>query len=147
MSSIRPPILLRHPDLHGFQYGMLRDFEGTIVRMKSALVIDAPPSPHHRFIAQRLLPTTRYRSLLNMVPKWNNPIHAEELWSIQMGPEGYPLWHYRSWDGQVGRAMVYLFDTLRNQFRSVQAMVGATRWDDLVTSFPMAVPLRTDNRV
>ena len=133
--------LLHQPNLHGFEYGMLYDFEASIAGLQNAQLLVAPKSPWPIPIACRLLPVTKYRMLHGISPKWANPVEADEIWSILMGPEAYPLWHYRSWANKVGKSVLYLFDTLRHQLSTIKKLLIATKWDDLITSFPMSVPL------
>lgn len=141
------PRPLRHALLsktasHGFQYGVLRDFEDEIVRLTGAERAFMPewrgPAPLHDRIAHG----TRFAPLRRFVPRQAGfEVDADVLWVILMGPEDSSLDLLRAWDGKVGARILYLFDTFEDQLPALRTLLAATRWDHLITSFHAAVPM------
>ncbi len=66
---------------------------------------------------------------------------ADVLWLVLMGPESSSLDLYRAWDARVGYRIVYVFDTFAEQLPALRRLVGAARWDLMITSFHGAVPM------
>ena len=134
--------LLSDTTSHGFQYGVLRDFEDEIVRLTGAERLSMPqwrgPAP----LRARLAHGTRYAPLRRFVPKQPGfEVDADVLWVILMGPESSSLDLLRAWDGKVGTRILYLLDTFEEQLPSLRALLAAGRWDHLVTSFHAAIPM------
>ena len=135
-------VLLTVPGSHGFQYGMLRDFEEEIVRLTGASVVSAPEFRAPAPVKGRLAHGTRYAPLRRFVPRQGGfSVEADVLWLVLMGPESSWLDLFRAWDGKVGTRIVYVFDTFAEQLPSLRRLAAAARWDLMITSFHGAVPM------
>src|SRR5262245_42180748 len=111
---------------HGFQYGVLRDFEDEIVRLTGAAVVPTPVWSAPRAIKDRLAHGTRYAPLRRYVPKRGGfSVDADVLWLVLMGPESSWLDLFRGWDARVGYRIVYVFDTFRLQRESLRRLAAA----------------------
>lgn len=140
--STRPAtVLLQNPALAGFEYGVQRDFEAAILRHTGGAAFDPPPARVPRLARRYSTVGTRYAPLLAAVPKTPIRVPCDDLWCVLMAPHDFPLWYHRGWDRDIGRTRLYLFDTFEEQFPTVKQLLAAGRWDQLVTSFPVAVPL------
>lgn len=127
---------------HGFQYGMLRDFEEEIVRLTDAVVVPAPGWEAPPAVRTRLAHGTRYAPLRRFVPKRGGfAVDADVLWLVLMGPESSWLDLYRAWDKKVGTRIVYVYDTFEEQLPALRRLAAAADWDLMVTSFHGAVPM------
>ena len=127
---------------HGFQYGMLRDFEDEIVRLTGASVVPAPSWEAPEAIRGRLAHGTRYAPLRRLVPRRSGfSVDADVLWLVLMGPESSWLDLYRAWDRHVGYRIVYVYDTFEEQLPALRRLASAARWDLMITSFHGAVPM------
>jgi hypothetical protein len=127
---------------HGFQYGMLRDFESEICRVTGASVVPAPDWQAPAGIRGRLAHGTRFSPLRRFVPRRGDfAVDADVLWFILMGPESSWLDLYRAWDKRVGYRIVYLYDSFEEQLPAIRRLLAAAEWDLLVTSFHGAVPM------
>jgi Glycosyl transferases group 1 len=135
-------VLLTVPDAHGFQYGMLRDFEDEIVRLTGAAVVPLPPWPAPAPLRDRLAHGSRYAPLRRFVPQSSGfAVDADVLWLVLMGPESSWLDLYRAWDRHVGYRIVYVYDTFPEQLPALRRLVGAAKWDLMITSFHSCVPM------
>jgi len=135
-------VLLTVRGSHGFQYGMLRDFEGEIVRLTGATVVPIPEWPAPPAVKDRLAHGTRYAPLRRFVPRRGGfGVDADVLWLVLMGPEASWLDLYRAWDRRVGYRIVYVYDTFAEQLPALRRLSAAARWDLMITSFPDAVPM------
>ena len=135
-------VLLTVPDCSGFQYGMLRDFEDEIVRLTGAAVVPIPKWGAPAFLRERLAHGTRLAPLRRFVPpRAGFQVDADVLWLVLMGPESSWLDLYRAWDARVGYRVLYVYDTFAEQLPALRRLVGAARWDLLITSFHSAVPM------
>ncbi|APR76658.1 Hypothetical protein A7982_02005 [Minicystis rosea] len=127
---------------HGFQYGMLRDFEDEIVRLTGATVVPIPDWPAPQAVRGRLAHGTRFAPLRRFVPKRGGfAVDADVLWLVLMGPEASWLDLFRAWDARVGYRIVYVYDTFGEQLDSLRRLASAARWDLMITSFHGAVPM------
>lgn len=141
MASTRH-VLLTVPGSHGFQYGMLRDFESEIVRLTGAVTVPMPLWDAPEPIRGRLAHGTRYAPLRRFVPKRGGfGVDADVLWLVLMGPESSWLDLYRAWDEKVGYRIVYVYDTFEEQLPAIRRLVASAKWDLLITSFHGAVPM------
>lgn len=135
-------VLLTVPGSHGFQYGMLRDFEDEIVRVTGAAVVPAPRWGGPDVLRQRLAHGTRFAPLRRFLPPSRGfQVDADVLWLVLMGPESSSLDLLRAWDAHVGYRIVYVYDTFAEQLPALRRLVGAARWDLMITSFHCAVPM------
>ena len=132
--------VLTNGSLHGFEYGMLRDFEDEIARLTKAEVVESPVRKLPGFIDRRVGHGTRYSELRKLIPKAEHSIKADVLWAVLMGPESYALDLYKNWDSDVGIKILYLFDTMENQLPAIRRVLDSTAWDYTFTSFAGAVP-------
>jgi Glycosyl transferases group 1 len=130
-----------NPDLNGFEYGMLRDFEEEIIRITSGDRVVMPRRQLPKFIKHRIGHGTRYGSLRNLVPKIECDLKADVLWVILMSPENFPLDLFKNWDRHVGVKVLYIFDTLSEaQLPAIRRVLRSAKWDLAITSFHGAVP-------
>jgi hypothetical protein len=135
-------VLLTVPGSHGFQYGVLRDFESEIVRLTGATVVPIPEWRGPAAVVNRLAHGTRYAPLRRIVPRRVGfGVDADVLWLVLMGPESSWLDLYRAWDKRVGYRIVYVYDTFAEQLPALRRLCAAAKWDLMVTSFPDAVPM------
>lgn len=135
-------VLLTVPGSHGFQYGMLRDFEAEIVRLTGAAVVPIPEWPAPAAVRGRLAHGTRFAPLRPFVPKRGGfSVDADVLWLVLMGPEASWLDLFRAWDQRVGYRIVYVYDTFAEQLPALRRLAAAAKWDLMITSFPDAVPM------
>jgi hypothetical protein len=135
-------VLCTVPESHGFQYGMLRDFEDEIVRLTGASVVPIPEFRAPEAVKGRLAHGTRYAPLRRFVPKrLGFQVDADVLWLVLMGPESSWLDLYRAWDKLVGYRILYVYDTFAEQLPALRRLLGAAKWDLLITSFHCAVPM------
>jgi hypothetical protein len=133
-------IVLTDPDLNGFEYGMLRDFEEEIIRVTSGHPVVMPKRKLPTFIEGRIGHGTRYSNLRKFIPKVEYDLKADVLWVILMGPENFPLDLFKNWDQHVGVKILYIFDTFEGQLPSIRRVVHSTKWDLAITSFHGALP-------
>src|SRR5690242_11670214 len=104
-------VLLTNTASHGFQYGMLRDFESEIVRLTGASVVEMPAWQAPPLMRTKLAHGTRWAPLRRVVPRQPGfDVEADVLWAILMGPESSSLDVLRAWDRKVGYRIVYLYD-------------------------------------
>jgi hypothetical protein len=127
--------VITNPSLHGFEYGVLRDFEDEIVRLTSARRVEVPARRLPQFISSRIGHGTRYGGLRKLVPKAPCELRADVLWVILMGPENFTLDLYRGWDQHVGTKILYIFDTMEQHIPCIRRVLDATHWDLVITSF------------
>jgi hypothetical protein len=133
-------IVLTDPDLNGFEYGMLRDFEEEIIRVTSGHPVVMPKRKLPTFIEGRIGHGTRYGNLRKFIPKVEYDLKADVLWVILMGPENFPLDLFKNWDQHVGVKILYIFDTFEGQLPSIRRVLHSTKWDLAITSFHGALP-------
>jgi hypothetical protein len=135
-------VLLTVPGSHGFQFGMLRDFEAEIVRLTGASVVPLPDWPAPPALRQRLAHGTRFANLRPYVPRRGGfAVDADVLWLVLMGPESSWLDLFRAWDDRVGYRIVYVYDTFAEQLPALRRLAAAAKWDLMITSFHGAVPM------
>jgi hypothetical protein len=130
--------LLVHPDLHGPEYGMLRDFEQAIVAATGAQMVSFPAEA--RDAAARLPLGTRKAPLRRFIRRTRMRIDADTVWVVCMGAENNLLDLVALELPRGARKLVYIFDTLPHQDKSTQQLVLTSDVDLLITSFPDAVP-------
>ena len=141
------PRPLRHALLsktasHGFQYGVLRDFEDEIVRLTGAERAAMPEWRGPERVHGRIAHGTRLAPLRRFVPRQAGfEVEADVLWVVLMGPEDSSLDLLRGWDRRVGTRILYLFDTFEDQLPTLRTLLAAARWDHLITSFHAAIPM------
>ena len=135
-------VLLTVRESHGFQYGMLRDFEEEIVRVTGASVVPIPPYRGPAMVVDRIAHGTRYAPLRRLVPRKKTfGVDADVLWLVLMGPENSWLDLYRAWDKRVGYRIVYVCDTFPEQIPALRRRVAAAKWDVMITSFHSCIPM------
>jgi Glycosyl transferases group 1 len=135
-------VLLTVRGSHGFQYGMLRDFEEEIVRLTGASVVPIPPYRGPAMIVDRLAHGTRYAPLRRLAPRQRTfGVDADVLWLVLMGPESSWLDLYRAWDARVGYRIVYVYDAFPEQLPALRRLVAAAKWDLMITAFHCCVPM------
>jgi hypothetical protein len=142
-------VVLTNSGLHGFEYGMLRDFEDEILRITEGERAESPVRSLPSYIDRRIGHGTRYSELRKLIPKAEHALRGDVLWAVMMGPESYALDLFKNWDRDVGIKILYLFDTLENQIASIRRVLKSTHWDYTFTSFAGAVPFleaETDRR-
>lgn len=130
--------LLVHPDLHGAEYGMLRDFEQAIVAATGAQVVSFPAEA--RAAAARFPIGTRKAPLRRFMRRTRMRIDADTVWVICMGPENHLLDLVSLELPPGARTVLYLFDTLPHQGEALRHVVSTSDIDLLITTFPDAVP-------
>jgi Glycosyl transferases group 1 len=133
-------VVLRDPSLNGWEYGMLRSFEGSIVKHTGASLVELPD--HHispRYLRHFGHGMTRgvYRKHF---PKQPFNVRADVGWCILMGPENYRLDLYNEWEKGIKTKILYLFDTLPSQYDLIRRLFKNNEWDLLITAFNDAVP-------
>lgn len=128
-------VVLTNPALHGFEYGMLRDFEDEILRITSGVPVTAPARALPDFLRARLGHGMRYGRFRKYVPKAKFDLSSDVLWVILMGPESFTLDMFDGWQRHTGAKVLYLFDTLESQIPAIQRIVDCADWDLLATSF------------
>jgi hypothetical protein len=133
-------IVLTDPDLNGFEYGMLRDFEEEIIRVTSGHPVVMPKRKLPQFIEDRIGHGTRYGNFRKFIPKVECNLKADVLWVILMGPENFPLDLFKNWDRHVGVKILYIFDTFEGQLPSIRRVLQSANWDLVITSFHGALP-------
>lgn len=133
-------VVATNPDLNGFEYGMLRDFEEEIIRITSGRQVVMPRRQLPKFIERRIVHGTRYGRFRRFMPKIECDLKADVLWVILMGPENFTLDLFKNWDRHVGVKILYIFDTFESQLPSLRRVVESAKWDLTITSFHGAVP-------
>ncbi len=135
-------LVLRNGQLHGMEYGMLRDFEDEISKITGAQIMTIPMSKRSLFLDRKFARGTRYALLRQSLPQQELSIDADVVWVILMGPENFSLDLFKHWSGKPRtKYILYLFDTLESQFDSIRQIVHGWKWDLMITSFNDALPL------
>lgn len=135
-------VLLTVPESHGFQYGVLRDFEDEIVRITGAAVAPMPTWEGPAALQGRLAHGTRYAPLRRLFgSRGRFQVDADVLWLVLMGPESSSLDLFHGWDARVGYRIVYVYDTFPEQIPALRRLVAAAKWDLMITSFHGSVPM------
>jgi len=131
-------VVLTNSQLHGPEYGMLRDFEDEIVRVTGAERFEAPMRNFPGFIGRRIAHGVRFASLRKFIPKVDYKLEADVLWVVLMGPENMSLDLFKNWNSRAGVKILYLFDTMESQLPTIRRLLRAARWNLTITSFPAA---------
>jgi hypothetical protein len=132
-------LVIRDSSLNGWEYGMLRSFEGAIVRETGADIFEIPG---HEFLSGHLhhfgqgMKRGKYRRFF---PKQEMDLKSDVAWYILMGPENYRLDLYKNWDKNCKTRILYLYDTLPSQYPLIKKLFSDNTWDILITSFNDAV--------
>ena len=134
-------VVLTRPSFHGYEYGMLRDFEDEVIRITNGEKAYIPPTGIPAFIARRVHHGMRYAPLRKLLPKSQFNLKADILWVILMGAEDYSLDLYEKLGARSGFKILYLFDTFERQLPTLRTLLKSTDWDLTITSFRGAVPL------
>lgn len=134
-------VVLTNPNLNGFEYGVLRDFEDEISRVTGGVQISTARPNLSRFVEKRIGHGMRYDGLRRFVSKAEFEIEADVLWVVLMGPENYTLDLLKGWDRNVGVKILYLFDTFEKQLPLIRRVLKAAKWDYTISSFEGALPL------
>ena len=130
--------ILFDPQVSGFEYGMLKDFQGEIARLTGGTGVPVPASGG---FAKRFGIGTRHSWLRRFMTQGGFHPSADVLWAVLMGPEDYaPLDVFNRWDRHAGFKILYLFDTMERQLSSIRAVLRSANWDLTITSFHGAVP-------
>ncbi len=133
-------VLIRDNSLKGWEYGMLRCFENSIIKVADAEVILLP---EYQMLGSNYLMhfghgmnRSKFRKYFS---KQEFKISADILWYVLMGPEDYRLDLYKDWDKNTKLKILYLFDTFPSQYSLIKKLCDSQNWDILITSFSEAV--------
>jgi hypothetical protein len=132
--------ILVNPNLSGFEYGMLDDFQDEIARIAGASFVDIPQGTGFGNLGKKFPISTRYAGLRRFLRSRSFSVSADVLWVVMMGPENWVLDLYRDWDRKVGFKILYLFDTMERQIPVIRKVLESSKWDLAITSFSGAVP-------
>lgn len=133
--------ILVNPNLRGYEYGMLIDFQDEIARLTSATLVEVPPTKRLASIERKFAHGTRYARFRPLLRHSGFNLATDVLWTIMMGPENWLLDIYSGWDRKVGFKILYLFDTMESQLPSIRRVLRSTKWDLTITSFEGAVSM------
>ena len=132
-------VVFRDEKLNGWEYGMLRSFESSIVQETGATIF---PIPGYEFAARQMhyfgqgMKRASYRRYF---PKKEMDVSSDVAWYILMGPENYRLDLYKNWELKNKIKILYLYDTLPGQYPLIKKLFSNNTWDVLITSFNDAV--------
>lgn len=132
--------ILVNPNLCGFEYGMLEDFQDEIARITGGSFREFPERAGFRNLGRKFTLGTRYAGLRRFIRTGGFSVSADVLWVVLMGPEHWMLDLCRNWDRKVGFKILYLFDTLESQTPAVRRVLESCKWELTITSFSGAVP-------
>jgi hypothetical protein len=122
-------VVLINEDLHGLEFGMLRDFERQVIKSTEASTVTLPK------ISNRFALGTRYQRLRSFTPKQNLTINGEFIWCIMMGPENCTVDLMNIKSNSNAKRILYLFDTFAFQVSTIKHILGKFDYDYLITSF------------
>ncbi len=126
-------VLLRNSRLKGWEYGVLRALEETIIAQTDATVIEVPDYGAQPLL-RRAVHGMRLDSLRPMLPKKKLPVEADVIWYILMCPENYELDLFTGWE-HVPKRLVYIFDTLVPHFPIIKNLFSGDAFNVLISSF------------
>jgi hypothetical protein len=132
--------ILVNPNLSGFEYGMLEDFQDEIARITGASFVEIPRRMGFANLGRKFPIGTRYAGLRRFLRSRSFSVSADILWVVLMGPENWELDLCRDWGHKVGFKILYLFDTMERQISAVRKVLESSKWDLTITSFSGAVP-------
>jgi hypothetical protein len=126
-------VLIRNPFLKGWEYGMLRALENAIIRQTKAEVIELPDYGKEKLL-EKTQHGMRLSSIRKLIPKKQLNIDADVLWYILMGPENMTLDLFKGWK-KIKHRVVYLFDTLPQQYPLIKSLFSSDDFNIKITSF------------
>lgn len=126
-------VLLRNPFLSGWQYGMLRALENAIVEITGAEIINLPDFRKHKWF-ESTQHGMRLSSFRKLIPKKELHVEADVIWCILMGPENLMLDLFNGWL-QAKHRIVYIFDTLPEQYPLMKSLFSSNEFNIKITSF------------
>lgn len=133
-------VVLRNPFLTGFEYGTLRTFEDTVCKITQGELIELPQGGNISKVNSNFPFSTWKNKFRGLSSKTELKIDGDILWLILMGPENYYLdilkLTQKSWQCKI----LYLFDTLPQQYNLIKQIIDMNTWDLLITSFNDAIP-------
>jgi hypothetical protein len=133
-------ILIRDRQLNGWEYGMLRSFEKTILADTGALSADIPEYHFASRYLHHVGQGTNKAAYRRYLPRQSfSPDPADIAWHILMGPENYRLDLFTGWEKKYKTKILYLYDTLPAQYPLIKRLFSGGDWDILITSFNDAV--------
>jgi hypothetical protein len=132
--------ILANPNLSGFEYGMLDDFQEEIARLTGASFVEIPRRMGFGNLGRKFSIGTRYAGLRRFLRTRGFSVSADVLWVVLMGPENWELDLCQDWDRKVGFKILYLFDTMERQIPAIRKVLKSAKWDLTISSFSGAVP-------
>ena len=132
-------VLIKDPELNGWEYGMLRAFEAEIIKQTNATTIDLPANPVTQRVMKHFGQGMSRGKFRKYFPQQPLALGGETVWYILMGPENYRLDLFKNWQGKAKTKILYLFDTLPSQYPLIKRLFSNNDWDILITSFNDAV--------
>lgn len=133
-------VLLRNQWVSGWEYGVLRAFENTIVKITGAEIINYPERHISPLLITHMghgMSKGEYRHFL---PKAKFAPEADVLWVILMGPENFELDLYKGWQNSAKKKVLYLCDTLPKQMNTIKRLFSNNVFDVCITAFEDAIP-------
>lgn len=132
-------VLIKDSELNGWEYGMLRSFEKTIVKETNATTVNIPEYTFDRNYLKHFGHGMKRGVYRRYFPRQAFDIEADVAWYILMGPENYRLDLYKNWERGCKKKILYLYDTLPSQYAAIKRLFSNNHWDLLITSFNDAV--------
>lgn len=130
-------VLIRDNTLNGWEFGMLRSFEETVIEVTGAEVIELPKQ--NNFINKKLDHGMRWSKFRRYLFKSDLLIDADVIWCILMGPENYKLDLFKKSNIKAKYRILYLFDTLDHQLSLCTQLFSNNFFNIKITSFIDAV--------
>jgi len=132
-------VLIKNDNLNGWEYGTLRSFEDSIVKVTGASILSIPDYQFAKKYLHHLGHGMNKSFLRNYLPKQPFTVEADVVWYILMGPENYKLDLFSGWNEKVKTKILYLYDTLPHQYPLITKLFSGNVWDICITSFNDAV--------
>jgi hypothetical protein len=126
-------VVIRNPFLKGWEYGMLRALENTIIETANAEVVNLPDYGREKLL-EKAQHGMRLSPLRKLIRKKKLNIEADVVWCILMGPENMMLDLFTGWQ-HIKHRIVYLFDTLVPQFPLIKSLFSSDDFNIKITSF------------
>ncbi len=134
-------VVIKDNELNGWEYGMLRSFERSVVEVTGAATANIPAYSISKNYMNHFGHSMNKAFMRKVLPKDKFDLEADVAWYILMGPENYKLDLYEGWDSKVKTKVVYLYDTLPEQYQTIKKLFSSNTWDICITSFNDAVPV------
>ena len=132
-------VVIKDSDLNGWEYGMLRSFERIILEETGGAIAEIPTYSVSKDYMKHLGHSMNKSFLRKALPKNKFEVNADVAWYILMGPENYKLDLYTGWSEGVKTKILYLYDTLPEQYETIRKLFSTNTWDICITSFNDAV--------